>query len=151
MKYEGAFALAEPLGDLMATAWPRWQTPVDLVVPVALHPERERKRGYNQSTLLARRLSCKLGWQMLPESLQRTRDTRPQTRLSGSERLQNVQRAFQAQRDIVTGKHILLVDDVATTGATLAASADALLAAGAVSVSGYCLARATETTHIEFA
>ncbi len=147
LKYEGAFALAEPLAEIMLEAWPAWQMPVDIVIPVALHAKRERKRGYNQSMLLAGQLSRSLGWHLLTNGLQRVRYTPPQTGLGRSERLQNVQKAFKADPGLVAGRHILLVDDVVTSGATLAASAEALLAAGAVSVSAYCLARATEKTH----
>jgi len=147
LKYEGAFALAEPLGELMAEAWPKWQMPVDVVVPVALHAKRERKRGYNQSTLLARHLSRKMGWRLVTNGLHRIRYTPPQTGLGRSERLQNVRQAFWAEPDQVAGRHVMLVDDVVTSGGTLAASAEALLAAGAISVSAYCLARATEKTH----
>jgi ComF family protein len=131
----------------MMEAWPKWQMPVDVVVPVPLHAKRERKRGYNQSSLLARHLSRKKGWRLLTNGLQRFRYTPPQTGLGRSERLQNVQRAFRADPKQVAGSRILLVDDVVTSGATLAASAEALLEAGAASVSAYCLARATEKTH----
>ncbi|GJM41602.1 MAG: hypothetical protein DHS20C20_18840 [Ardenticatenaceae bacterium] len=126
---------------MMAEAWSSWQMPVDFVLPIPLHAERERKRGYNQSTLLTRAF-CK--HVMLPyaeDALQRTRFTTPQVGLSAVDRLKNVQDAFQADVRVV-GKHILLIDDVCTTGATMAASANALYAAGAQTVSGYCVARA---------
>ncbi len=147
LKYQNAFALAEPLANLMDEAWPLWQFPVDLVAPVPLHPERARKRGYNQAELLARHLVQLLGLEMRPDAVKRTRDTPPQTDLSGEARIQNVQGAFQADSTVVSGMHILLIDDVQTTGATLGASATALLAAGALSVSGFCLSQATPMTH----
>jgi ComF family protein len=143
MKYNGLFALTEPLADLMVEAWPRWQMPVDLFVPIPLYPERERKRGYNQSALLARHLCQRLQLPDDPKAVQRIRYTQPQVGLSADERLANVAYAFAADRRKVEGKSILLVDDVCTTGATLSAAAHALLTAGAKTVSAYCLARAT--------
>ena len=141
LKYNGAFGLAKPLAEMMAEAWTTWQFPVDLVLPIPLHAERERKRGYNQSTLLTRTFCQSV---MLPYAetvLRRTRFTIPQVGLSAVERLENVQDAFLAGEE-VRGQHILLIDDVCTTGATMAAAATALLATGASAVSGYCVARA---------
>jgi ComF family protein len=143
MKYEGYFALAEPLADLMLEAWPRWQTPVDLVLPIPLYPGRERKRGYNQSELLTRQLSAKMGWAASETALRRLRHTRPQVGLDADARRHNLQNAFVAEENELAGKHVLLVDDVCTTGATLVAAAETLTAVGVASVSGYCLARAT--------
>ena len=143
MKYEGYFALAEPLAGLMLEAWPRWQTPVDLVLPIPLYARRERERGYNQSELLVRQLARQMGWATAPAALRRRRHTRPQVGLDADERRHNLHDAFVAQKEAVTGRHLLLVDDVCTTGATLVAAAEVLLAAGAASVSAYCLARAT--------
>ncbi len=141
LKYNGAFALAKPLAQMMADAWSTWHMPVDLVLPIPLHAERERKRGYNQSTLLTRDF-CKIVTLPYAENgLQRTRFTTPQVGLTAVERLKNVQDAFVTKAD-VAGKHILLIDDVCTTGATMAAAASALFAAGAHAVSGYCVARA---------
>lgn len=141
LKYNDAFGLAKPLAEIMVEAWATWQFPVDLVVPIPLHAERERKRGYNQSALLTRDF-CQMV--MLPyaeSTLQRTRFTTPQVGLSAVERLENVQNAFQAGEE-VQGQHVLLIDDVCTTGATMAAAAKALFVAGASTVSGYCVARA---------
>ncbi|MFZ0545462.1 MAG: ComF family protein, partial [Candidatus Promineifilaceae bacterium] len=141
-KYEGYFGLANPLAKLMLEAWPRWEQPVDLVVPIPLHAARQRERGYNQSELLARALEHELNWQVEPAALKRVRRTRPQVGLNMAERQTNVQGAFVAEPTFIMGKDILLVDDVRTTGATLVAAANVLLAAGAKSVSAYCLAGA---------
>jgi len=141
-KYEGYFGLAPPLAELMLAAWPRWAHPVDLVVPIPLHAARRRERGYNQSELLARGLESCLDWQVEPAALKRVRPTRPQVGLNMVERRANVYGAFVAEPVLVEGKDILLIDDVRTTGATLVAAADVLLAAGAKSVSAYCLAGA---------
>lgn len=141
LKYNGAFALAKPLAEMMAEAWATWQMPVDLVLPIPLHAERQRERGYNQSTLLTRDFCNMVTLPYAEDGLQRTRFTTPQVGLTAVERLKNVQDAFAPKVDVV-GKHILLIDDVCTTGATMAAAATALHAAGAQTVSGYCVARA---------
>ncbi|MGD2048851.1 MAG: ComF family protein [Chloroflexota bacterium] len=142
MKYEGFFALSEPLGNLMIKAWPMWQHSFDLVLPIPLHPQRERERGYNQSELLVRQLRKELGWATEPAALKRYRRTRPQLGLTANERRANVRDAFGADSVRVNGKRILLVDDVCTTGSTLASAAEALLNAGARSISAYCLTQA---------
>jgi ComF family protein len=142
MKYHGFFALAEPLAALMAAAWPRWEVPLELVLPIPLHPRREKERGFNQSALLVQHLCRQLGWPTSPAALRRLRATRPQVGLDAGERRTNLHNAFEADSDIVAGKRILLVDDVCTTGATLATAARTLLDAGAASVSAYCVARA---------
>lgn len=145
MKYEGYFAVAAPLAQLMVEVWPAWPAPADIVVPVPLHPERQRERGYNQSQLLTAHLCQSLALTVEADGLKRLRHTRPQVGLSGKDRLNNVDGAFGAVRERVAGKRVLLVDDVFTTGATLGAAASALLLAGASSVSAYCLARALDS------
>ena len=142
MKYNGAFALAEPLADMMVHAWPTWQCSVDLVMPVPLHSQRQKKRGYNQSELIVNRFCHCLALPRDVRSLKRTRFTPPQVGLDAEARRSNVQGAFTVQGQAVQGKNILLVDDVCTTGSTLAAAAEVLLASGANSVSAYCVARA---------
>jgi ComF family protein len=141
LKYNGAFGLAKPLAQMMADAWAAWRMPVDLVLPIPLHAKRQRERGYNQSALLTRDFCKRVTLPYAEYGLQRTRFTTPQVGLTAVERLENVQDAFTTKVDVV-GKHILLIDDVCTTGATMAAAATALHAAGAKTVSGYCLARA---------
>jgi ComF family protein len=142
MKYEGYHALVRPLAELMVYAWQHFSEPVDLVLPIPLHPDRRRERGYNQSELLVQSIQSKLGWATDFGILRRIRHTRPQVGLSPSDRRANVHGAFAVEADTVIGKRILLVDDVFTTGATLTAAADVLLAAGASRVSAYCLASA---------
>jgi ComF family protein len=140
-KYEGLFALAEALSWVMITAWPNWEQPPDLILPIPLHPKRQRRRGYNQSELLARPLGRALGVPVDAVSLRRTRHTAPQVGLGPEERHSNVWGAFAADPTGVAGRHVLLVDDVLTTGATMRAAAGAVLSAGAADVSAYCLAR----------
>jgi ComF family protein len=142
MKYEGYFALAQPLAELMIIAWSKWKHDFDLVLPIPLHADRRRERGYNQSELLVNALQDKLGWQGDSLALRRTKPTQPQIGLSANERRANVRGAFEADRTIVKGKKILLVDDVCTTGATLSEAAQVLLREGSESITAYCLTRA---------
>jgi predicted amidophosphoribosyltransferase len=81
MKYDGYFALAEPLADLMAAAWPRYEMDVDLVIPIPLHHRRFRERGFNQSALLARRFGHRSDLPVAETALMRVRHTRPQVGL----------------------------------------------------------------------
>lgn len=141
LKYDGYFALAEPLATIMAARWPAWSDPPDLIVPIPLHARRQRQRGFNQSALLSRHLGRALGVACDEDALRRHRHTQPQIKLSPTERRDNVAGAFTAAASRLSGKSVLLVDDVYTTGATMAAAAEALTAAGATAVSGYCLAR----------
>jgi len=143
LKYRNVFALAEPLGELMAQAWPNWQINSDIVLPIPLHKKRQIKRGYNQSELLVKTFCRELSLPSNQEILVRTRQTPSQVGLNAEDRRKNVDGAFTVKRPhLVKGGNILLVDDVCTTGATLIAAAEVLLAAGAITVSAYCLARA---------
>ena len=93
---------------------------VDLVVPVPLHWTRHWQRGYNQAAVIAREVARTLGTAFAPRLLRRLRHTRSQTRLSGEEKSRNVSRAFALRsRKPPEARHILLIDDVFTTGATL--------------------------------
>lgn len=138
-KYEGLFALGEPLGQLMVEAWPSWQRPVDLVLPIPLHSRRQAERGYNQSELLVKEMCRRLHWPSDKKALSRVRRTRPQLGLTADERRANVHGAFVADPPRVEGKRVLLIDDVCTTGSTVTAAAIALHEAGALSVMAYCL------------
>jgi ComF family protein len=116
--------------------------PVDLVVPVPLSVGRQRERGYNQSAFLAYPVALAHGIRYSSRALQRMRETVSQVSLSADERHRNVSGAFSANPDAVAGKRVLVVDDVATTGATIGSCAEALMSAGAQAVYGLTLARA---------
>lgn len=120
--------------------------PADVIIPVPLHRRRRRERGYNQSALLAQRLGWAIQISVRGDLLRRHRYTTSQTRLNAQQRSLNVQGAFScAQRDVaktIAGKKVLLIDDVATTGATLRECAQALKDQGARSVWALTLARA---------
>jgi ComF family protein len=107
-----------------------------------IHRKRERQRGFNQSQLLAKQISERIGTPLLERSLVRTIHTRPQVDLGREARLLNVANAFAVPNpQKVQGLCILLIDDVMTTGATCNAASAALLAAGARSVAVMTLAR----------
>ncbi len=126
----------------MVNSWPDWEYPPDLIMPVPLHSRRLKQRGFNQSALLAAYLGESLGIEVNSKDLVRVKNTKPQVGLNPEQRQENVRNAFQAQDEIVKNKHVLLIDDVLTTGATMLAANISLQIAGAKTVSAYCLARA---------
>ena len=117
---------ADLLGDKLASA-PQFAT-VDAVIPVPLHWLRRYRRGYNQAEVLAAAIARKLGATMLPKALIRRRRTGTQTRLDASDRMKNVLGVFRVRRLPPGLRHVLLIDDTFTTGATLAACTLALRA-----------------------
>jgi ComF family protein len=121
-----------------------FSTPENAVlVPVSMHPRRQRERGYNQSALLARELSKLWTIALEVDALRRVRDTPQQALLSAEERRHNVKDAFVVkQAGVFMGKTILLIDDVVTTGSTINACAEALKSAGASRVCVLAAARA---------
>ncbi|MHB1417782.1 MAG: ComF family protein [Chloroflexota bacterium] len=142
LKFSGERYLADPLGDILATAWQQCPLPAGTLIAVPLHPKHEAERGYNQSVLLARRVGHLLDLEVSEGQLRRVRETPPQMGLSRAERLHNVEGAFAWVGETPCPQHIILVDDVTTTGATLAACAKALRKAGARRVSGLVLSHA---------
>ena len=138
-KYGGERALGNCLARLLVEAI-TLPTSVDLVLPVPLHPDRLRQRGYNQSNILARALAERLD-RPLAANLLRVRSTRPQVGLDAAGRRDNVRGAFAWHGPPITSRHALLVDDVCTTGSTLSACAAAVRAAGARRVTAVVLAR----------
>jgi ComF family protein len=140
-KYSGVAPLARPLSRMLLSAVPR-SAVFDLIVPMPLHWLRKWQRGFNQSELLARALARPLGTPAA-NALRRSRATTPQAGLTRAQRRDNVNGSFRVHpRAAIAGAHVLLVDDVMTTGATLSAAAAALKRAGARRVTAVTVARA---------
>lgn len=134
LKYRNVRASAPRLAELMSAHLMERSGTADIIAPVPLHLTRERERGYNQSELLAREISKSTSIAMATDVLARTRNTPPQVSMSTpDERRQNVIGAFECVGD-VAGKRVLLVDDVVTTGATVAECSAQLRQAGAFSI-----------------
>jgi ComF family protein len=147
LKYAGWRGLAGEMGGRMAALRfsPRVEAEISAVVPVPLSAVRLRERGFNQAELLARSVAAERGWPLLGGVLERRRHTARQARLPQSERTANVAGAFQVAADrraALADAHLLLVDDVLTTGSTAQACARALCLAGARAVSVLTFARA---------
>jgi ComF family protein len=146
LKFGGQRALARPLSALVLdVCGPLLGPHVDALVPVPLAHERERERGFNQAALLAAHLAAASGLAVKPRWLSRRRSTRPQTELTAGERRANVARAFAASPR-AGGAHVVLVDDIVTTGATVAECARTLRAAGARAVGAVAVARVVAVT-----
>lgn len=144
LKYKGEKVLAS---DLSSLAWNSWQAqgltivPRTVLIPVPLHPVRERQRGFNQSYLLAKGLSEIATIPLVSLGLRRVRKTAPQVGLTRKGRLENLKGVFKCPRpELVSGKEILLIDDVVTTGATLLEAGRVLKKAGADKVTALALA-----------
>lgn len=147
LKYEGWRGLAPLMGDAVAEALASEDADGAVVVPVPTTRRRERQRGYNQASLLADRVAERLGMPRV-DALLRPGEGASQTELVPEARRENVRGAFASSPttlDAISGRHVFLVDDVLTTGATAAAAATVLSAAGARSVTLGAFARALPT------
>jgi ComF family protein len=150
LKYAGEKRLAVPLGAAIARRWRRAGAGGDLLVPVPVHADRARSRGYDQAELIALAAARELGLRCAP-ILERARATIAQFDLDRTARATNVDGAFRLRPRAMqagdrvsrplSGRWVILIDDVVTTGATLAACAQPLLEAGAVGVSAATVAR----------
>ncbi|WP_323004445.1 ComF family protein [Denitromonas sp.] len=138
LKYGADFAVAHAFAACALRAMPR--PAVDLVVPVPLHAERLAERGFNQSLEIARPLARVWQCELATRQVGRTRATQDQVGLPWRERKKNLRNAFSCGVRL-DGAHVLLVDDVMTTGATLDALAQCLRGAGAAAVSNLVVAR----------
>jgi ComF family protein len=151
LKYANDIGIGEILSRLMIISLEKLNWPLDIITCVPLGLVRFEERGYNQATLLARPLALGLRLPFSLRLLVRIKETRSQVGLTVPERQENMLDAFRAKGKFTRGKSILVVDDVATSGATLNACAKALLEEGATNVYGFALARAvcTPTNEID--
>ena len=160
LKYDNDQLLAKDLACLMYSAWnllkrADWRPPLRFrrsgfesdrsnaftLVPVPLHKKRQKQRGYNQAHLLAKQLSCLLNIKVDSKALIRIRNTASQQELGKSQRATNVAGAFQAvKKTAFANQHVILIDDVCTSGSTLIACSKAVMAAGALSVCAMTIA-----------
>jgi len=142
LKYKRDIILADTLAWLLVGAWRTYALPGALVLPVPLSPQRFRERGYNQAALLARGFAELAGLPYTQSGATRVRHTATQVGLSARGRWENLTGAFRAEARVVAGRGVILIDDVCTTGSTLRACAESLMAAGAAAVWGLTVARA---------
>ena len=144
-KYGRQFHLRHPLADWLGETFhdPRLRDRrFDIIVPVPLHPARERERGFNQAQVLAELLSRKISIPVRA-ALERIRYTTTQTAFDRAERMENLRDAFRLRKNMhVRDLRVLLIDDVLTTGSTLSECARVLRRAGAVSIHAATAARA---------
>jgi len=150
-KFEGRTRLAEPLAQMLeeyltSPGGPgaRLLAETEVIVPVPLHPNRRRWRGYDQAELLATNLAPRLGRPALLSALARVKETQPQISLTPAQRRSNVRGAFRVRDPgAIAGRQVMLLDDVFTTGATMQECAKALKRAQAKSVAALTLSRSS--------
>jgi ComF family protein len=125
MKFKSNPRLAQTMGNLICEELMQYQPlpEFDFIIPVPMHPKKKRQRGYNQAELVAKEAAGILNKEVHTDILLKTQNTRPQIQLKREERLRNLESAFTINNNTVTKKnlnrHILLVDDVLTTGTTI--------------------------------
>jgi competence protein ComFC len=142
LKYRNLKAISGCLAELMASYLQDNPIHGEVLVPIPLHLKRLRERGYNQSSLLAKEIGKLIALPLIDGGLHRLKDSLPQARTTTvEERRRNVANAFACRDEKLSGRGVILIDDVCTSGATLEACAKALKGAGAVSVWGLTLAR----------
>lgn len=145
MKYRGAEELCRYMGKQLGIKLSGYESlsSIDMIIPVPLHPKKQRNRGYNQSTRIAEGISEVLQKPVISNNLVRIEDNTTQTNKSRQERWQNVNEIFAlTEVDRLVDTHVLLVDDVITTGATLEACCNVLNKANKVTISIATLATA---------
>jgi ComF family protein len=142
LKYRRDMGLGDALAPSLAKFVDDLGWKVNVVVPIPLSQQRYAERGYNQVGLVAKPLALIGRWNYAPEALHRVKHTRSQVGLNALERQKNVRGAFSADSHSVKTKSVLLLDDVATTGSTLASAAQTIMDAGAEQVYALTVAKA---------
>lgn len=146
-KYRNRPGIGRYLGALLGDELKKseWMDTIDHIIPVPLHKRKELQRGYNQAGIFAGGIAGTAGVPVLPNVLKRTRNTESQTHKTRAERVENVRDVFRTLRpELLQDKHLLLVDDVLTTGATLESGASELLKIPGVRISIATIALATD-------
>ena len=140
-KYQNKREYAKGYAEEIAKQYGGWmqKKKIQAIVPIPLYKKKQKKRGYNQAQILAEELGRIWNLPVYTDLLVRIRDTKPQKMLSNTERKNNLKKAFKTTENIVQLKHILLVDDIYTTGSTLDAAAAVLLTAGAEEIYTCCI------------
>lgn len=142
-KFHNTTSLRKTFSGLIRTFLDRYELRIDadIIVPLPLHPTRLRERGYNQAALIAEALAQSIGIPLVTSGIERTRHTSRQSELGRKERFTNIKSAFRITRpNYFEGRHVLLVDDLITTGATVSEAALALKSAKANRVGVLALA-----------
>ena len=140
LKYQDQLALAEWFAELLHETVRQAPRP-DVLIPMPLHPQRARERGFNQALEIARPLAQRLELPVDTTSLTRCRHTTPQATLPFEQHHKNIRGAFDSS-DTIAGRHVALIDDVMTSGATLNEAARMLKRAGVAEISVWVAARA---------
>jgi ComF family protein len=145
-KYRGYRVLGKALATFALQSLGREESlwwGVDSIIPVPLFPEKQKKRGFNQASVLAKALARQKDIELIEGQLVKVKKTPPQTSLQASDRRKNLRGAFEVVHDQgIRGKTVLLVDDVYTTGSTLLECSSALIKAGALEVRALTIAQA---------
>jgi len=147
LKFHAQLIYAELLGKWLAqkiaSSWYAGKTLPDCIIPVPLHPQRLRERGFNQALEIAKPIASTLKLPLLKRGIIRIKYTQPQTILPASKRQQNMRKSFYTVEDY-TGRHVAIVDDVMTTGHTLTELSHTLKNAGAKRIDVWCCARSLQ-------
>ena len=140
-KYQNKREYARTYAEEIAKQYGAWirKKKIQAIIPIPLYKKKQKKRGYNQAQVLAEELGRIWDLPVYTDLLIRTRDTKPQKMLNDAERKNNLKKAFKTNENIVQLEHILLIDDIYTTGSTLDAAAAALLTAGVKEIYTCCI------------
>ena len=144
-KYRGMVEIGEQLGSMAGRKIleSKQYKEVNVIIPVPMHLKKKLQRGFNQTEIIARSLGKEINVPVVYDAVKKEVSTTSQTRKSRAQRIDNVKEVFKVEQiDKIKGQHIMLVDDVVTTGATLEACAATLIKAGAAKISIYALALA---------